>query len=156
MKQLMLAILIAVMPALGDRARGETIGNFAVQFDVDRFTSKPEVIAVTSNAYGTLALRCLAGERSVAIGDASLEMSPGEVLAVKFRADKKPASEISATALNAHLAQVGSVGSAMVLGELLGASEIAFRITSQTETHDLVFELQSTTDAVRAVYDACP
>jgi hypothetical protein len=127
-----------------------------VSIDKDRFGGPAKVIARTQKDNWMLAVRCLHGELSVAMIEATLRQgrfSEGMEINVKFKADNKEVVEAEATGLDDRMFQVNE--SDEIVRAMRGAREYAFRITYATTTYDRIFP-GGADQAIAQVLKECP
>jgi hypothetical protein len=138
-------ILIGAMATAASVAQAAEVkkqfGNWALSVEKDPFGESDRVIALTIDHNSALAVRCLHGHLSILLAEGSFlrqgRFSEGMPLSVKFRADKKQIEESEATALDDTSFQIHD--SEDMIKEMVGAKNLAFRISYKDTTYDRQF-----------------
>ena len=134
------------------------VGSWMVQTQKDRFTDSTNVIALTMNNGGVLAVRCLSPGRHVTVAirhpDLVKDLTSGERFLVSYKGGKSPVLNTLAEAVGSDMLEV-FVTKAM-RATFLAADEYAFRFQSKSEQFDVVFTAGTASKALAPVFDACP
>jgi hypothetical protein len=134
------------------------VGTWMVQTQKDRFTDGTNVMALTINNGGVLAVRCLSPARNVtlAIKQPNLvkDLTAGKRYLVSYKGGKSPVLTTLAEAVGTDMLEV-FVTTAM-RPTLLTADEYAFRFQGENEQFDVIFEAGTASKALPPVLDACP
>jgi hypothetical protein len=134
------------------------VGTWMVQTTKDRFTEDTNVIAMTINNGGVLAVRCLSPGRHVTLAIKSpgvvRELSAGEKFLVSFKGGKSPVLNTLANAVDSEMLEV-FVTKAM-RPVFLTADDYAFRVRDQNTQFDVVFDAGTAGKALPPVFSACP
>jgi hypothetical protein len=134
------------------------VGTWMVQMQKDRFTDTTNVIAMTINSGGVLALRCLSPGRHVTVAirhpDLVKDLTPRERFLVSYKGGKSPVRNTLADAVGSDMLEV-FVTKAM-RPTFLTANEYAFRFQSKNEQFDVIFDAGTASNALPAVFNACP
>lgn len=134
------------------------VGTWMVQTQKDRFTDNTNVMALTINNGGALAVRCLSPGRHVTLAIKNPELvkdlTAGERFLVSFKGGKSPVLNTLADAVGTDMLEV-FVTKAM-RPTLLTADEYAFRFQSKDEQFDVIFDAGTASKALPPVFTACP
>lgn len=142
----------SAVPASADGSK--MIGSWLVETEADRFSkARTLVIAQTANHLGAyLAVRCISGELSVALGIARYKV--GDVFSVKFRADTNEVIDTDGIAILENIIQVDT--SPKMIRQMMTAKEYAFRVTGFA-SNDVIFRAgRGAAMAIGEVAKACP
>ncbi|MFA6265968.1 MAG: hypothetical protein WC670_09680 [Pseudolabrys sp.] len=135
-------------------AASKVIGNWMVNIEADRFSdSTMNVVAITSGkSGGILAVRCLGGDLSIALGGPKFDT--GDKFLIKFRTDKRPVVDTIAVAVSETFVEVDTTKE--MVREMLTAKEYAVRIIGAS-SNDFIFNAGSgAPKALAEVAKACP
>jgi hypothetical protein len=135
--------------------QNKVIGNWIVRIESDPFNDgQAKVVAMTrGNGASVLAVRCMGGELSVALGGDKYDA--GDLFQIKFRADKLATIDTAAAAISSVVLQLETPPA--MLRHMLGAKQYAFRITGATATVDYIFKAGPRSgEALAEVLKACP
>lgn len=149
-----LAVTFALNASAAEQER--QIGNFEVSVEKDRFGDNDKAVAMVTQGGSALAVRCLQNELSFAVGDLGFgegRYEEGMPAEIKIRVDDGPIISTTGDGLNDKAIEVADKQSA--IASMVGAHEIAFRVTARDITSDKVFTLHQSADAIAVVLKAC-
>ncbi len=146
----------ALVAPLQAQVQTKVIGSWQILVDQDPFRAGPRVIAVTGSGPVRLAVRCNAGKLTIDLGDVSTRgpFLTGEEVAIKFRTDQRPIIDAVGSALDDRRLRIEGVTE--MVRQMLGATEIAFRITKPRSWQDLIYQPLKSDRALVPVITACP
>jgi hypothetical protein len=150
------AVLFTVTLVGGAYAESKAFGDWIVNVDRDRFTDKNNVVAIHFSNDGAVAMRCLAGNLSLALTQARTKYTEGDIFGVDLRIDRQPVVETSGTAIGSEFIEVID-GAAEIIKEIPDGRELAVRIKGQVSQNTLLFQLSKSVAKVTAfVTQSCP
>lgn len=134
------------------------VGAWDLRTERDRFSDETNVIATTRRGPMFLAVRCLQGERSIAIGDTSFAEAPfrpEQKLTVMLRFDDGAIERFRGVALNQRVLQLLDSGS--FVPRVADTKEVAARLTTEAgASFDFVFPTNGGGAVVSAIRRVCP
>lgn len=154
--RLLYSILVSFLLTGAAYAKSKTFGDWIVSVDRDRFTDKTNVVAIHFSNDGAVAMRCLAGNLSLALTQARTKYTEGDIFEVDLRIDRQPVVETSGTAIGSDFIEVAD-GAAEIIKEIPDGRELAVRIRGKFSQNTLLFQLSKNTAKVTAfVTQPCP
>ncbi len=147
------ASVLVISSASAAEPHGETIGNWYLSTERDRFSGEDIVRAVTEQNGKMMGVRCLDHILSLAINDPSRRFTPGDHFKIKFRADDNLVVDTDGEAISDTSILIRA--KEPIPGELLTSKEFAFRVASTIGLYDLVFDAGSAAIALLGVIEAC-
>lgn len=120
-------VVVSFLIAAGAHAESKAFGDRIVTTDRDRFTDKTNVVAINFTNDGAVAMRCLAGNLSLALTQARTKYTEGDIFGVDLRIDRQPVVETSGTAVGSDFIEVVD-GAAEIIKEIPDGHELTVRI----------------------------
>jgi hypothetical protein len=151
----LVASVISLSSASADTYK--SFKGWVAKIEDNRFDDTANVMAASVQNGFVLAIRCIGGQRSVALTDLSTSAgryAERDILLVKFRADKKPILDTGAMALDDKMIQFADTDAMME--QMAGAKELAFRLEFKGASLDRVFAAGDVSKAISLVSSKCP
>jgi len=149
------AVLVACVFGGGAHAESRVVGNWRLQIESDRFTDQTNVVALTLNNGGGLAIRCLQGNLSILVSEARTKYEEGDVFSINLRVDRQPVAERYGTAIGATFIEVNEE-MPEIIKQIRDGRELAVRIHGKVSFRTLVFSLANVSRALAPLVKACP
>jgi hypothetical protein len=149
-------VAVSFLIAAGTHAESKAFGDWIVTTDRDRFTDKTNVVAINFTNDGAVAMRCLAGNLSLALTQARTKYTEGDIFGVDLRIDRQPVVETSGTAVCSDFIEVVD-GAAEIIKEIPDGHELTVRIKGKFSQNTILFHLSKAGAKVTSlVAQSCP
>jgi hypothetical protein len=139
--------------ALGQESRS-IIGNFHILRNSEPDDNGAEFVAVLTETSTQLAFRCTNDKISVTVSWRTQNWNEGDLVDVKFHADKEKDVIFEGRALDRNVVEIHDP--APLLDALAIAKMATFRFVSSASTYNEAFSLRQPDKVIEALRQACP
>jgi hypothetical protein len=131
------------------------VGTWLLLQEQDVMTDQPNIVATTFNNGGSgFAVRCLHGNKSVAVSEARTRYKEGDTFSVQLRVDRNEVAEVEMTAVADNLLAIDEFDPDFLV-QLSSGKQLAVRVTGATSTSTFTFPISGTMRAISPVLQAC-
>lgn len=135
-----------------DQQQKRIVGDWLLSIDNDPFHHGAlNVIVLTVQGNDAMAIRCIAGDPSIALNG---DYETGAKFSILFRVDRNPIIEATGTAVSAKLLAFTMTGP--MLKQMIEGKEYSLRVTDSTTNIKKVFAAGQAAEALIDVVRECP